>query len=142
MKKKLGWVLLWVIVSSMWTTAAPVSLTSLDGKTIQVNLKSSTDTEVTFQILSNKRVYTLSLDKLDVASKGKIKKWKAAGGGASDSYKISFSSGKSNRSSPDDHYDDRQLELTPIVTIVNSDRNAPTKASKITILVLGRPVEE
>ncbi len=82
----------------------------------------------------------MDLDKLDEASQERIKKWKEAGGGASVSFEVKFVSGKRNGRSPDEDYDDRRLKLKPAVTISNTDRVARTKAAKVTVLILGRPV--
>ena len=54
-------------------TAKPVSLTSTDGRTISAHLISKTSTSVTF--ISNKRRYTLLLNRLDEASKQTVRDW-------------------------------------------------------------------
>jgi hypothetical protein len=129
-----------LLVPCVGAQDGPVTLTSKDGKSLQVYLKMSTGTKVTFENLSNKRAYTLDLDKLDEASQERVKKWKEAGGGASVGYEIKFVSGKRNGRSPYEYSDGRRLKLKPEVTITNTDRGARTKAATLTVLIMGRPV--
>lgn len=118
------------------------TLTMENGKSGQVQLLRSTDTQVTFKSLKNRQVTTLNLDKLDASSRKTIEEWKKAGGGASIEYDIDFVSGKSNRKSANEDYDDRRLVLKPKITISNKDRNTPTKKATMTVLILGRPVDD
>jgi hypothetical protein len=132
-----------LMISTVWGNSDLMSITSKDGKTIQVELNRSTETEVTLKMVKDGRNYTFKLDKLDAASQEKIKEWKKAGGGASVSYEIDYSSGKSNRPSTDYYYDDdRRLILKPKVTIKNRDSKVATKKARVTVLILGRPVRE
>lgn len=132
-----------LLVSSAVAGGDFVSLTSKDGKTIQVELKHSTEKKVTFVMVDNKRKYTFKLDKLDAASQEKIRDWKKAGGGASVSFDIDFVSGKSSRAASRYEYDDeRRVVIKPKITVSNKDKDARTKPVEITVLILGRPVKD
>ncbi|MGJ8678163.1 MAG: hypothetical protein ACSHX0_11645 [Akkermansiaceae bacterium] len=117
-----------------------VSITNSEGKTVSVYLKSLKEDQISFKIPHKSKVYTLKLDTLDPATQEMIKKWKANGGGASEKFKITYNSGKSDRLSKREQYDDRILILNPEVILKNEDLTLDTAKVTMTTLVFGRPV--
>lgn len=131
-----------VLFSDVYADPAPVSLTNNAGRTIKVSLKKATESEVTVQLRSNRKVHTLQISDLDNASRAKIKKWLDEGGGSSTDFEISYTSGKSSRTSKREQYDDKTLKLRPTVSVKNRDSSASAKNLKVTLLLVGSPVNE
>lgn len=132
------------IVLSLFTLFAGakelVQLTNYSGKSIRCMIIQADDSEVKVKVPSKSRVYTLPLESLDLASKEKIQDWVDSGAGLSKKLLIRFQSGKSNRVSKREAYDDRALRLRPFATILNEDRKVRTNELTVTFSLVGRPV--
>jgi hypothetical protein len=122
--------------------AREVVLRNKDGKSLTARLVSITGDKLDVMRESDKKHFTLDLTQLDDASRNKVAEWVKAGGNQSERYEIEFSSGKSGKRSPYEDYDDRLVSMEPIVVVKNPDIKVPSKAAKVTALVLGRPIME
>jgi hypothetical protein len=122
--------------------AAEVVLRNKDGKSLTVRLVSITGDKLAVMRESDKKQFTIDLTQLDETSRGKVDDWVKAGGNLSERYVIEVSTGKSGRGSAYDYSDERIVSMEPVAVVKNPDINIPTKAAKVTVLILGRPVNE
>lgn len=122
--------------------AREVVLRNKDGKSLTVRLVSITGDKLAVMRESDKKQFTLDLTQLDDASRGKVDDWVKAGGNLSERYVIEVSTCKSGRGSSYDYSDERIVSMEPVAVVKNPDINIPTKAAKVTVLILGRPVNE
>jgi hypothetical protein len=122
--------------------ANEVVLRNKDGKSLTVRLVSITGDKLAVMRESDKKQFTLDLTQLDDSSRAKVDDWVKAGGNISERYVVDVSTGKSGRNSNYDYDDERIVSMEPIAVVKNPDINVPTKAAKITVLILGRPVNE
>jgi hypothetical protein len=122
--------------------AKEVVLRNKDGKSLTARLVSITGDKLSVMRESDKKQFTLDLTQLDDASRGKVDDWVKAGGNLSERYVVELSSGKSGKNSPYDYDDERTVSMEPVIVVKNPDVNIPTKAAKVTVLILGRPVRE
>lgn len=119
-----------------------VKLTNYSGKSVQCEIVDADDKEVKIKIPSKGRIYNLTIESLDLASKEVIQKWIESGAGLSKKLTIRVQSGKSNRVSKREAYDDRALRLKPFANILNDDRKIRTNELFATFVLIGRPVLE
>jgi hypothetical protein len=122
--------------------ATEVVLRNKDGKSLTVRLVSITGDKLGVMRESDKKHFTLDITQLDDASRSKVAEWVKAGGNMSERYAVDVSTGKSSRNNNYDYDDERIVSMEPIVLVKNPDINIPTKAAKVTALLLGRPVNE
>lgn len=118
-------------------------ITSKSGKVLKAYVVSVDDTSVVFH-KNNKagKRFELPFSSLSEASVEKLKKWKQDGGGLSTEFEMIFASGKSDRLSEREQYDDQTLKLRPELTVKNSHLNMPSKPCKVSVVILGKDVTD
>lgn len=118
-----------------------VTLTNKAGKSLKAYLLTSDDQSVTVKMANaRKNKYTIAFSALSAGSVAKIEEWKKNGGGLSEDFEITFKSGKSSALSTRENYDDRTLNLSPEVTIKNTDYKVKSGAKKVTLVLFGKSV--
>ncbi|WP_018970695.1 hypothetical protein [Rubritalea marina] len=115
-----------------------VELTNYSGKSIACSILRADSEEVKIKVKG--KVYVLPLDSLDLASRDKVKAWIDSGAGLSKKLALRVQSGKTERVSKREGYDDRDLRLKPFATILNDDRKLPTSELNATFILIGKPV--
>jgi hypothetical protein len=122
--------------------ATEVVLRNKDGKSLTARLVSITGDKLMVMRESDKKQFTLDLTLLDDSSRAKVDDWVKAGGNRSERFEAEVNTGKSGRNSPYEYDDDRTVIMEPVIMVKNPDVNVPTKAAKVTALILGRPLRE
>ena len=131
-----------LFIMSGMMQAKEVVLRNKDGKSLTVRLVSITGEKLAVMRESDKKQFTLDVTQLDDASRGKVDEWVKSGGHLSERYSVEFSSGKAGRNSAYEYDDERTVVMEPVIVVKNPDVNLPTKAAKVTALVLGRPLSD
>lgn len=120
--------------------AKEVTLRNKDGKSLAVKLITLDGDKLTVLRGSDKKQFALSLAQLDEASRAEVDAWIKGGGGLSEQFELDVQSGKTNRKAGTEDFDDKNVNIEPVVTVKNPNANVPTRAAKVTALILGRPV--
>ena len=69
-----------------------------------------------------------------------MKTWQSNGGGLIESFDISVITGKTRKTTGADDFDDKRVNLDPVVTVKNPDTKISSRKAKVTVLFLGRSV--
>lgn len=117
-----------------------LTLENATGAKITAKLVCCIDGKLTVRRTSDNKTFDLPLDQLSEKSRADVKTWQDKGGGLLEDYQIEVSTGKNRRTQAGDDFDDKRVNLDPIVTVRNPDPRVPTRAAKLTVLFLGRPV--
>ena len=72
----------------------------------------------------------------------KVKTWMSKAGNNRRDYEILVETNKNRRTTAREDFDDKRVNLEPLVTIRNPDARISTPAAKMTVLFLGRPVSD
>lgn len=129
-----------LVVTAGLTEAKEVTLRNKDGKSLSASLVTLDGDKLTVLRGSDKKQFVLSLAQLDDASRAEVDVWLAGGGGLSERFEIDVRSGKTNRKAGTEDFDDKNVNIEPLVVIKNPLPNVRTRAAKVTALCLGRPV--
>ncbi len=122
------------------TEAKEVTLRNKDGKSLSVSLISCDGDKLTVLRGADKKQFVLNRAQLDDVSRAEVDAWLAAGGGLSEQFEIDVNTGKSGRKAGSEDFDDKNLNIEPLVVVKNPSANVPTRAAKVTAVFLGRPV--
>jgi hypothetical protein len=128
------------LAMSCQLAAKEVSLTNKDGKSITARMITCQGDKLTVLRSSDKKQFDLSIAQLDDASRAEVDAWLKAGGGLSERFEVDVRSGKRQRSTGYDNSEEKRVDIEPLVVIKNPQANIRTRAVKVTVLILGRPV--
>jgi hypothetical protein len=119
-----------------------VTLENKNGSTITAKLVSCDETTLSVRRISDKKTFDIPLDQLNESSKATVESWKAKGGGLSEEFLASVATGKNRKKSGTDDFDDKRVNLDPVITITNQATKISSREAKVTTLFLGRPVAD
>ena len=119
-----------------------VTLESTGGSKVTAKLVSSDDAGVTVIRISDQKSFVIPLDKLTDRSKKMVADWKSGGGGLLAKFDIAVTTGKTRKTTAREDFDDKRVTLDPVVTVSNPDTKQATRAAKVTVLFLGKPVAD
>lgn len=119
-----------------------MSIVDKAGHVLSASLISCDGTNITVSREPDKKTFTIPLDRLDDASQKSVKTWMDQGGNISESFDVTVETGKNRRTTSHEDYDDKRVNLDPIVTIRNPNTRLSTCEAKLTVLFLGRPVSD
>ncbi len=123
------------------TLAQTINVTDKQGRGITATLLSSDGKTVKISRDSDSKNFSLPIEGLNGATQGAIKRWMDAGGNLAETYEVLVDTGKTRRTTGQEDFDDKRVNLVPTVTVKNTDTANATKAHHLTILFLGRPVD-
>ena len=117
-----------------------LDITDTKGRSFTANLVKSDAKTVDVIRISDSKPFTLTLDTLDEKTRTAITAWDKSGGNLSQAFEVSMNSGKTSRTTGSEDFDDKRVNLFPIVTVKNPNANQETKPLQMTVLFFGRPV--
>lgn len=120
--------------------AAPVTLKSADGKSITCELISLEGEVIEFTNSANRKKYKLPLERLDEASKKIVLDWSKSPASKSSRMKIQTNIVRGNKKSQMENYDDRQVTVTPKVTVENGDSQKGSAPAEVVTVTFATPV--
>jgi len=120
----------------------PLALVDKSGVNITANPVSCDGTNLTIIRESDKKTFTIPLARLDDSSQAKVKTWMTKGGGLREDLEIVVETNKNRRTTGREDFDDKRVNLEPVVTIRNPDTRISSRKAKATVLFLGRPVSD
>lgn len=132
---------LWLLVLAS-EAAEMVTLTDKSGNSIEVRLITGDDSSVTVKRLSDRKEFAIPLDRLDDVSKERVQLWLAKGGGLAKKFEIEVDTGKNRRTTGQEDFDDKRVNLDPVVTITNEHTKMPSVPAKLTVVFFGRPIAD
>jgi hypothetical protein len=118
----------------------PVTLMDKGGATLKVRLVSCEGNNLAVIRQSDGKSFTIPLDRLDTASAETVKSWIAKGGNLATKYEFSVETGKNRRTTGTEDFDDKRVNLDPVITVRNPHATLSSSEAKVTVLFLGRPV--
>jgi len=119
-----------------------MTLKSQNGTALTARILNCDGTTLTLSRESDQKTFTLPLARLDAASQEAVKSWMTQGGNLVEKFEISVDTGKSRRTTGQEDFDDKRVNLDPFITLRNANPNLGTRAAKVTVLFLGRPVSD
>jgi hypothetical protein len=118
----------------------PVTLMDKGGATLKVRLVSCEGPNLTVIRQTDGKSFTIPLERLDAASAETVKSWIAKGGNLATKYEFSVETGKNRRTTGTEDFDDKRVNLDPVITVRNPNTTLSSSEAKLTVLFLGRPV--
>jgi len=136
--------LLLLVTSQQITHAASeiMELKDSSGTVLSARLISCDGTSLTITRESDKKSFTLPLARLDETSQASVKSWMSQGGNLSEKFEITVDTGKTRKKTGAEDFDDKRVNLEPFVTLKNPAAGMSTRDGKVTVLILGRPVQD
>lgn len=139
--KTLSRLLLPILTSATFAQAEIIELTDTQGRSFKASLISANEKSVDVVRSSDRRRFTLALSDLSDETSTAIDNWIKEGGHLSQIYEVSLNTGKTARTTGREDFDDKRVNLEPVVTIGNPSPSQETKALQITVWFFGRPVD-
>lgn len=118
-----------------------MKITDTGGREMTVRLLSSDGTTVRVLRDSDGQTFALPLSRLNPASQAAIKTWLEKGGGLSQKFEITVDTGKNRKKMGGEDFDDKRVNLSPKITVKNANLDSEAQDGKVTVLILGRPVQ-
>ncbi len=109
-------------------TKLTARLISCDGKSIKVRRE------------SDRKDFTIPLERLDDATSIMVKKWNDEGGNLSEIFEIEFSSQKNRKNTGADDFDDKRVNMEPTITLKNPDNLKSSIGATVSVVIFGRPI--
>lgn len=117
-----------------------VALMDKSGAALTVRLVTCDGTNLTITRQSDGKTFTIPLERLDAASNETVKAWIAKGGNLTTKYAFAVETGKNRRTTGAEDFDDKRVNLDPVITVRNPHTTLSSSEAKVTVLFLGRPV--
>lgn len=129
----------------LWAGAAAVAqdvmeLTDKNGAGIKVKVEACDGVQVEVTRVTDSKAFTIPLSRLDEASVKQLQTWQAKGGGLIKRLDIDVSTGKTTRNKAGDDFDDKRVNLDPVVTLSNPHLSMRSCSCKMTVVFYGRPI--
>jgi len=146
--------LLFLIFTS-FSYSEETTIKDVSGKILEVRFEDfSKEKGVELISLSNRKKYTIPLDKLDEESQAKVNEWVKKGGHLSKDFLLAFMPGKNSK--PDKKEDDKagktkkkkqkkpstQETLNPKVKITNDSVRKASSPVTLEVILIGRPLSD
>lgn len=128
------------LVHSAPAESEVVALMDKSGTALNVRLVTCDGTNLTIARQSDGKTFTIPLERLDAASSETVKSWMAKGGNLTTKYAFEVETGKNRRTTGMEDFDDKRVNLDPVVTVRNPHATLSSSDAKVTVLFLGRPV--
>ncbi len=138
MKRLLPWALLLGLAGPL--ASKDVTLRNKDGKALAVRLITCEGDRLTALRVQDGKQFVLDLRQLDDASREEVAAWIKGGGSQVEEFRIEVSSGKTGRKSGAEDFDDKNVNLDPLIVIGNPHSTMRTRPARVTAVFLGRPV--
>lgn len=119
-----------------------VVLRNKDGKSLSARMLTRDGDKLTVLREADKKQFVLDVTQLDDASRAEVEAWIKAGGGLSERFEIEVRSGKTRRKSGAEDFDDKNVNIEPLIVVKNPLPGINTRAARVTALFLGRPINE
>jgi len=129
------------MVAPLLAQSEPMEFTDVQGRKLTARLVSSDGVNVTVSRDGAPAPVVLPFKQLNETTQNAVTEWVGKGGNLRVNYEISVETGKTRKKDGSEDFDDKRVNLSPTVTIRNPDPNFPSKAGKVTVLFLGRPVD-
>jgi len=123
-----------------FAASEPVDLVDKNGTKLTARLISSDGKSIKVRRESDKKDFTIPLERLDEATSKMVKKWHDEGGNLSEIFEINFSSQKNRKNTGADDFDDKRVNMEPTITLKNPDILKSTIGATVSVVIFGRPI--
>lgn len=130
-----------VLVQSV-TAADILVLADKNGANLTAQPVSCDGTTLTIIRESDKKRFSIPLERLNDASQARVKAWMAKAADKPRDFEIIVETNKNRRTTGMEDFDDKRVNLEPVVTIRNPENRLAAPAAKVTVVFLGRPVTD
>lgn len=127
---------------SLHSFAESINITDKQGRAIPANVLSCDAYHVEFLRQSDSKKFKVPLASLDEKTCSALEAWVGEGGNLVTKFEVVVNTGKTGRTSEMEDFDDKRVNLKPVVTVKNPDANKETRPLKLTVLFLGKPVTD
>ncbi len=119
----------------------PVELVDLQGRSLKARLVSSDG--VTVEVLRDGAAapVSLPLKQLNDATRQLVSGWVEQGGNLQEKYDLIVETGKTRKKDGTEDFDDKRVNLSPVIMVKNPDTKFETRDGSVTVLFFGRPVD-
>ncbi len=118
----------------------PVELVDKGGTSLTARLISSDGKILKVLRESDKKSFSLPLERLDDASSKRVQEWIDAGGNLSEVFEIDFASQRNRKNTGADDFDDKRVNMEPTISLKNPHAANATQEGVMTVIILGRPI--
>ena len=116
------------------------AITDREGRTINAKLLAFDGKNVEVLRVNDSKTFSIPYASLSDASQSDIRHWIAQGGPLTKILEISVNPRRNRRTTSMEDFDDKRLNLHPVIEVKNPHTTLESIPMKITILFLGRPV--
>lgn len=142
MNPRLAILLLALLVSqTLPLFSETIDVTDKDGRSISARLVKCDGKSLDIVRASDSRPFTVPVSNLDETTRTAVDLWMNSDSHLSETFVVTIDTGKTRRTTGTEDFDDKRVNLEPILTVKNADTKQESKPLEITLLFLGRPVE-
>lgn len=116
-------------------------LIDMNGREMNARLISCDGDKIEVKRESDGKRFTLPVESFDSATRKRIREWMESGGNLVETYEVTVDTGKTRKRDGTEDFDDKRVNLDPKITIRNPHIRLNARGGKVTVLFLGRPVE-
>jgi hypothetical protein len=117
-------------------------LTDRNGATLSAKPLSCDGKTLTIIRDTDRKKFSIPLERLDAASQDRVQTWMAKAALEPRDFEITVVTNKNSRKTGMEDFDDKRVNLDPVVTIRNPEPRVSSPAAKVSVLFLGRPVSD
>ena len=125
-----------------FAVAAPMSVTNIDGKTIEVRPQSLEGGTFKFKMKGQMKPFALPLTSLDEESQRKVVEWSTSPAAMPKDFRMRVELVRSNSKAYAFDYDDRRQVVSPKLHIENKSATSKSAPAKAVFIALGTPVND
>ena len=117
-------------------------LTDRNGTSLSARPLSCDGKTLTIIRNTDRKKFSIPLSRLDDASRDRVETWMAKAALQPRDFEITVVTNKNSRKTGMEDFDDKRVNLDPVVTIRNPEPHVSSPAAKVSALFLGRPVAD
>lgn len=131
-----------VLGQASFAESEPVELVDKSGTRLTARLISSDGKTVKVLRDSDKKSFAIPMERLDEGSSKRVQEWIDAGGSLSQIFEIDFATQRNRKTTAADDYDDKRINMEPVITLKNPDPVNQTQEGTVSVIVFGRPIAD
>lgn len=131
-----------VLAQTSFAESEPVELVDKSGTRLTARLISSDGKTLKVLRESDKKSFAVPMERLDEASSKRVKEWIDAGGNLSEVFEIDFASQRNRKNTVTDDFDDKRVNMEPVITLKNPDPMNTTQEGTVSVIIFGRPISD
>jgi len=127
--------------SSVRAESEVLEITDLQGRKMNARLVSSDGQMVNIARDGDQKKFALPMTQLDGTTQRLVFDWIEKGGSLLETYEVNVDTGKTRKKDGSEDFDDKRVNLKPVVTVKNPDAKYESRNADMTVIFIGRPVQ-